>query len=99
MKSVFLALALLSAPAWADDMVSRHGNDMVRLQEGACPPEVMELIPASIRDQFRAAVAIVDGKTYPGCWALYQGSHVFLQYLDGDQGLVSKSEFKRSEGL
>ena len=40
-----------------------------------------------VHPSFRAATAVVSGKTYAACWRP-TGDRVYLIYEDGDEGLV-----------
>lgn len=93
-----LVLALIWLPAMAD-LVASKGSDAVRLTDVACPPTMAVHLPPEIFDRFRAAVAIVDGKTYLGCWALRGDGRVFLRYEDGDAGVIPLRDFKNEPGI
>lgn len=99
MKRILITsiLALATVPAVAD-LVARHGNDTLRLMETSCPVTMAKYLPAEIIGRFLAAVAIVDGKTYMGCWTLRGDGQVFLRYEDGDSGLMPLASFKDEPG-
>ena len=89
MKSVALVLAALAfAPAMAGELVSHDGDDTIRLAEGECTSEsVLSKLPPELRAQFRAASAVLQGRSFAACWHITpRGAH--LIYEDGDEGLV-----------
>lgn len=88
-----LVLALAAPPA-AADLVTRMGADTLRLTEKPCPVTMSKYLPAEIIGRFLEAVAIMDGKTYMGCWTIRGDGQVFLRYEDGDGGLVPLTSFK-----
>src|SRR5262249_5013122 len=57
MKSVLLlCAALAAAPAFADQLVARNGNDSVRLDDTPCTSElVLKRIEPTAKDEFKAA--------------------------------------------
>lgn len=95
--ALFLFVALAATPA-AADLVTRHGADTLRLTEEPCPVTMSKYVPAEIIGRFLAAVAIMDGKTYMGCWTIRGDGQVFLRYEDGDSGLVPLTSFKDEPG-
>ena len=94
MRVVLLCAALAAAPAMAGDMVARQGGDTVHLADAPCTsPKVLSRLEPKLQDQFKAATATVQGRTYAACWHLTRaGAH--LLYEDGDQGLVPLSDLK-----
>lgn len=95
MKSVLLCAALAAAaPAMAQDLVARQGSDTVRLADGPCTSEqVLVRLEPSLHSQFRAAMAIVEGRTFTACWRK-AGNAAHLLYEDGDQGIVPLADLK-----
>lgn len=100
MKRIIITsiLALSTLPAVAD-LVAKMGADSLRLMGTPCPATMSKHLPAEIIDRFGAAVAIVDGKTYAGCWAIRGDGQVFLRYEDGDSGLMPLALFKDVPGV
>lgn len=94
MKLLLLCAALAAAPAMASDLVAHQGGDTVRLQDGPCISEqVLSLLEPRLQSQYKAASAVVQGRTFTGCWR-QRGNVVHLLYEDGDQGIVPMDELK-----
>lgn len=94
MRSILLCVALAAAPALAADLVARQGGDTVRLADGPCISEtVLALLDPQLHSQYKAASAVVQGRTFAGCWRK-TGSVAHLLYEDGDQGIVPMAELK-----
>ena len=90
MKVAFLcaALAAAAAPALATELVAYTGSDRIRLADTPCTSQaVLEHLDASVQPLFRAATAVLEGKTYSACWRITPTA-AHLIYEDGDQGLV-----------
>ena len=86
--------ALAAAPAMSQDLVARQGNDTVRLADAPCTSEqVLSRLKPELRAQFRAALAVVEGRTFEACWRP-AGNAAHLLYEDGDQGLVPLADLK-----
>lgn len=94
MRVLLLCAALAAAPAFAGDLVARQGGDTVHLADAPCTsPQVLSRLEPRLQDQFKAATATVQGRTFAACWRLTEaGAH--LLYEDGDQGLVPLTELK-----
>ncbi|MGE4239353.1 hypothetical protein [Ramlibacter sp.] len=97
MRKILLCAALAAtalAPAFADELVARQGNDSVRLAEQPCTSEqVLGQLPTGLREDYKAASATVDGRSYRACWRPMGGA-AHLLYEDGDQGLIPLSDLK-----
>ncbi len=95
MRYVLLCAAAFAAgPALAQDLVARQGNDTVRLADGPCTSEqVLARLQPELRSEFRAALAVVEGRTFEACWHP-AGDAAHLLYEDGDQGIVPLSDLK-----
>ena len=94
MKHLLLCAALVAVPALADDLVARQGDDSVRLAETPCTSEqILAQLPAGMHGEFKAASAVVEGKTFAACWHA-AGNAAFLVYEDGDQGVIPMDELK-----
>lgn len=95
MRFVLLCVAALAAaPAMAQDLVARQGNDIVRLADGPCTSEqVLARLEPALQSQFKAALAVVEGHTFAACWRK-AGDVAHLLYEDGDQGVVPLSDLK-----
>ena len=94
MKHLLLCAALVAVPAFADDLVARQGGDTVRLNEKPCTSEmVLRQLPTDLHGEFKAASAVVDGKTFTACWRM-AGNAAYLVYEDGDQGVIPLAELK-----
>ncbi len=95
MKALLIAAAIAAGSAMADDMVARTGSDYVRITSSPCStPEVLALLPQSLKEQFHDAITQVAGQTFRGCWARLPDGSVFLRYEDGDAGLVPYRDFR-----
>lgn len=91
----FLCAALVLAPAaMARELVSHDGDDTIRLVDDECTSEtVLSKLPPEVRAQFRAASAVLQGRSFSACWHITpQGAH--LIYEDGDEGLVPFDSLK-----
>lgn len=97
MKPALLcAAALLAAPAIAEEVVATNGSDSVRLSDSQCSiQKVLELVPATMREQLRDATAVIQGQSLKACWVV-NGKAAHLLYEDGDQGIVPLTEFRKS---
>jgi hypothetical protein len=94
MRLLVLCAALAAAPAFADDLVARQGEDSVRLAEKSCNSEqVLGRLPAELRDEYKAASAVVQGQKFQACWRV-MGNAAHLLYEDGDQGLIPMTDLK-----
>lgn len=91
---VFCAALAAAAPALADVLVARNGEDTVRLADAPCASEpVLSRLPPQQHVQFKAATAVVDGQTFTGCWRAVGGrAHLF--YEDGDMGVIPLSDLR-----
>lgn len=92
MRPILAILLLLAAPVFAQDLVAKNGSDSVRITDQPCPVEVLKHIEQGSRGYFRAALAIVGGKTFEACWAESNGT-AFIQYADGDRGMIPMAAF------
>lgn len=97
MKAVVFCAALAAfaaAPAFAEELVARQGDDSVHLSEDACKSEqvLVRLEPGSA-GEYRAASAVFQGKRFQACWRMV-GDAAHLVYEDGDQGLIPSHELK-----
>ncbi len=94
MRLLLLCAALAAGPVIAGDLVATQGGDTVRLQEGPCTSEqVLNLLEPTLRGEYKAASAVVEGHTFAGCWRK-NGNVAHLLYEDGDQGIVPLSTLK-----
>lgn len=94
MKAILFCVALAAAPAMASELVARQGSDTIRLANAACTSEpVLNRLDPQLRSQFRAASAVVQGRTYSACWRMTPTA-AHLVYEDGDQGLVPLADLK-----
>lgn len=94
---VCIAIAALFAAAGAHaDSVARSDNGarIVRLTSEPCPLSVLARLPEGTRGYYRRAYSRIDGQDFVACWALRADQYVYLQYEDGDAGLVEWSAFK-----
>ena len=90
-----LCAALAFAPAFADELVAREGNDSVRLADAPCQSQViMKLVEDSSPTEYKAASATVQGQQFVACWR-DMGSVAHLVYEDGDQGIIPMVELKK----
>lgn len=99
MRILALILPLVALPALADDLVARNGKNYLRLQDLPCPARMAPLIPPEVLEMFRAAVAQLEGRQYPGCWAMRPDGTIFVRYEDGDAGLIPMSQFQAEPGI
>jgi hypothetical protein len=95
MRFAFLcaAVTLAAAPAFADELVARSGDDMVRLAETPCTSETVRALLKSEGAGYKAASARVEGQSYNGCWRAV-GNVVHVVYEDGDQGIIPIADLK-----
>ena len=94
MRVILLCAAFAAAPAFAGDLVARQGGDIVHLADAPCTSQqVLSRLEPRLQDQFKAATAIVQGRTFAACWRLTEGG-AHLLYEDGDQGLVPLQDLK-----
>lgn len=96
MRSILLLCAAMAAaaPAIADNLVARNGEDMVRLVDAPCANEtVLSQLPPQHREHFKAAVATVSGKTFTACWRV-MGGRAHLLYEDGDMGVIPMADLR-----
>lgn len=90
---VALCAALAFAPASADELVARDGDDSVRLADAPCESQViMKLVPET-HAEYKKASATVKGQNYVACWR-EMGNVAHLIYEDGDQGIIPMVELK-----
>lgn len=97
MKAVLFCAALATfaaAPAFAQELVARQGDDSVRLSDAQCRSELVlgRIEPGSAR-QYRAASAVFQGQRFVACWRMV-GNAAHLVYEDGDQGIIPANELK-----
>jgi hypothetical protein len=97
MKALVFCAALATvavAPAFAQELVARQGDDSVRLSDAACKSELIlsRLEPGMAKD-FRSASAVFQGQRYQACWRM-MGNAAYLVYEDGDQGIIPAAELK-----
>jgi hypothetical protein len=97
MKAVAFCAALATfavAPAFAQDLIARQGDDSVRLSEEACKSDLIlsRIEPGSAKD-FRSASAVFQGQRFQACWRM-MGNAAYLVYEDGDQGIIPAGELK-----
>ena len=84
--ALLCAAALAAAPAMAQDLVARQGNDTVRLATRPAPAcRCWPACSPEIQSEFKAALAVVEGRTFEACWRP-AGNVAHLLYEDGDQG-------------
>ena len=94
MRLVLLCAALAAAPALAGDLVSRQGNDTIRLADEPCTsPLVLGRLEARLHSQYKSASAVVQGQNFAACWRP-AGPAVHLMYEDGDQGILPMEALK-----
>ena len=88
------ALAIAAAPAFAQELVARQGDDSVRLTDAACQSDlVLSRIEPGQVEEYRAASAMFQGQRFQACWRM-MGNAAYLVYEDGDQGIIPASELK-----
>lgn len=95
MRLLVLCAALAAAaPALADELVARNGEDMVRLADAPCASEaVLSRLPPQHHQHFKAATAVVEGRTFAACWRA-MGGRAHLFYEDGDMGIIPMSDLR-----
>lgn len=91
---VLCAAMAAAAPALADVLVARNGEDMVRLSDAPCASEtILSRLPAQQHASFKSATATVDGQSYAACWRAVGGrAHLF--YEDGDMGVIPLTDLR-----
>jgi hypothetical protein len=98
MRPFLIACLMLAAPAFSQQMIAKQGDNAVRIMDKPCVvASVLMHIPEPHRKAFRKADAKIEGQRYFACWRLVEDK-VHLVYEDGDQGLISVSEFKEEPG-
>lgn len=96
MKALILCAALAAAPAFADDLIARQGEDSVRLGDAPCTSEqVLVRLQPQTHEDFRAATAVFQGRSFVACWRPV-GSMAVLIYEDGDQGIIPLADLRRA---
>ncbi|MCE3269824.1 MAG: hypothetical protein K0S57_221 [Ramlibacter sp.] len=97
MKAFVICAALATsavAPAFAQELVARQGDDSVRLSDSACKSElVLGRLEPGVAKQYRSASALFQGQRFVACWRLV-GNAAHLVYEDGDQGIIPATELK-----
>ena len=95
MRTLLICAALaVAAPAFAQDLVARQGNDSVRLGDAPCKSElVLGRLQPQQKEEYKSASAVLDGQTFQACWRP-MGSAAHLMYEDGDQGLIPLQDLK-----
>ena len=84
--------AAAAAPAFADELVARQGNDSVRLSDAACKSElVLARVEPGEKEEYKAATAEFQGQNFVACWRT-MGNVAHLVYEDGDQGIIPLQE-------
>jgi hypothetical protein len=97
MKAVVFCAAvatLVAAPAFAQDLIARQGEDSVRLSDDACRSELVlsRIEPGDVKE-YHAASALFQGQRFQACWRM-MGNAAYLLYEDGDQGVIPAHELK-----
>ena len=88
------AAALALAPAFAEDLVAREGNDSVRLASTPCENQtVLKQVEPGTHGEYKSASATVQGQNFVACWRA-MGNVAHLVYEDGDQGIIPIGELK-----
>ncbi|MBE7369617.1 hypothetical protein [Ramlibacter pallidus] len=97
MKAVVFCAALATfavAPAFAQELVARQGDDSVRLSDTACKSDlVLGRLDPSAAAEYRQASAVFQGQRFNACWRMVGGA-AHLVYEDGDQGIIPATELK-----
>ncbi|RYF18093.1 MAG: hypothetical protein EOO30_04635 [Comamonadaceae bacterium] len=97
MKAVVFCAALATfaaAPAFAQDLIARQGDDSVRLSDAQCKSElILNRLEPAIAGEFKSASAMFQGQRYQACWRM-MGNAAYLIYEDGDQGVIPAQELK-----
>ncbi|MES2974928.1 MAG: hypothetical protein V4757_15040 [Pseudomonadota bacterium] len=83
----------------ANELVAYNGADSIRLMDSECTNEtVLKHLEPDTRPEFRAAAAMLQGKSFTACWrAIPSAAH--LVYEDGDQGIIPVSTLKQTVGI
>lgn len=95
MKAVIAVCAALAlAPAFAENLVARQGDDSVRLADTPCQArEVLVRIEPDAHKEYKSATAQLQGQRFVACWR-EMGNVAHLVYEDGDQGIIPMIELK-----
>jgi hypothetical protein len=97
MKAVVFCAALATfaaAPAFAQDLIARQGDDSVRLSDAQCKSElILNRLEPAIAEEFKSASAMFQGQRFQACWRM-MGNAAYLIYEDGDQGVIPAQELK-----
>lgn len=95
MRLLILAGLLAAAPSFAQTHIGRSGADEVRMTEEACPyASVLRFITEDARKNFRKGNAYIQGKRWFVCWVKDDNGDYWLQYEDGDIGMVPGKDVK-----
>jgi hypothetical protein len=83
MKRLLLIAALAAGPAMAD-LVARHKDNELRLQQGACTHEgILATLKPEFHDKFQRGQAMVAGKLFQACWIDTREGVYFVAFEDG----------------
>lgn len=99
MRNVLIAasIAAFSASVSAETLIATQDGDTVRITDHPCPQQVHQHLPVPPQF-FGAALALVSGQSFAGCWRKV-GASIHVIYEDGDQGLIPMAEFKEDVGV
>lgn len=101
MKALAFVIALLCAPARADEMVLRQGENRIHLADSPCVHAgTLGQLQPELRPKFRKAWAVINGKYWYACWLVEpERKTVYILFEDGDESRLDQSQFKRSPGV
>ena len=95
MRKLLACLLFVASSAYADGLLRVPGGDMIGFKESEpCTHEkVLPHIKPEYRAMFRAAGALIGGKTYNACWAEHPQDPrvVYVVYEDGDISAIPRS--------
>jgi len=98
MKSIILALALLTSPSYANDMVFEDGDTIMRLMKTSCPEFILDMISPESRNLFRGAAGILGDRSYIACWTLHKGN-IYLKFEDGSDLVIDRRTFELQNSI
>jgi hypothetical protein len=100
MRALLLAGLLASAPALADDLILRDGQNTIRLSTAPCHhSKVIDLLRPEFREQFRHGFGVFNGRQVGLCWILSDPLTVTVVDDEGDSGAIPLAAFRVEKGI
>lgn len=89
--------ALVSATSFADWVATGPGY-AITAREMSCHASVLKHVKDEYHSIFHKADALIEGKSYVGCWAVVDGT-VYLIFEDGEQATLPESDFRKLQNV